>query len=134
MFLKRKKKGTESPAKYKAKKVVIDGITFASTLEGNCYKEIKKFGVTCVLQPKFLLQEGFRSSDSVWHRPIHYIGDFILPTKLIIDSKGILTPEYKLKKKLFLKRYPEYRLVEIKSAKAMREFLEKEYGEGLERK
>lgn len=127
MFLRRKKKGTEVNTKYRAKKVIIDGITFSSTLEGNCYKEIKKFGIECVLQPKFLLQEGFRSIDGIFNRPIHYIGDFALPTNLIVDSKGMLTPEYKLKKKLFLKRYPEYRLVEIKSAKAMREFLENEY-------
>lgn len=105
-------------SKYNAKKVVIDNITFDSKIESKYYlylkekkknKEIKDFE----LQPKFLLQEGFKDFEGINVRPIYYIGDFKIINNdnsvEVVDIKGMATPEAKLKRKLFMYRYPEIR-------------------------
>ena len=66
--------------KFNAKKVVIDGIKFDSTKEGNRYRELKLqqhcgFISDLKLQPEFVLQDGFRR-DGKWIYPIKYIADF----------------------------------------------------------
>lgn len=100
--------------KYKAKKVVVDGITFDSKKEARRYQELKlleKAGVIkgLVLQPCFLLQDKFKYKDKT-ERKIKYIADFqyyVVKDKrwVIEDVKGYKTDVYKLKRKLFLKRY-----------------------------
>jgi hypothetical protein len=67
------------------------------------------------LQPKFLLQEGFER-DGKKYRAIFYIADFeyIKDGKRIVeDVKGMKTDVYKLKKKMFLKKYPQVEFKEI---------------------
>ena len=101
-------------SKYKAKKVVVDGITFDSKKEARRYKELKlleRAGVIkdLVLQPSFLLQDKFKYKDKTEHK-IKYIADFkYLDTKtgktVVEDVKGYKTDVYKLKRKLFLKKY-----------------------------
>jgi len=100
--------------KYNAKKVVIDGITFASTHEGNYYcvlklrvkaGEVEKFE----LQPAFILQEGYvRDGKNV--RAIKYVADFkvFYPDGRveIVDTKGYRTRDYKNKIKTLLKQNP----------------------------
>ena len=100
--------------KYKAKKVIVDGITFDSKKEARRYQELKlmeRAGVIkgLVLQPCFLLQDKFKYKDKT-ERKIKYIADFkYLDTRtgktVVEDVKGYKTDVYKLKRKLFLKRY-----------------------------
>jgi len=106
-------------SKYKNKKTVIDGITFMSQKEGMRYLQLKdrerngliknlKLQVSYELQPSFKL-------DNKTIRAITYVADFTymeningdIPAwkEVIEDVKGIRTPLYKLKKKLFEYKY-----------------------------
>jgi hypothetical protein len=110
--------------KYHNKKVVHDGIKFASKSEGERYLELKAMQEKgeirdLVIQPKFILQESFRKNGELF-RAIHYVADFQYnqhgPSglKLVIeDVKGYMgytTPEFKIKRKLFEARYPDLSL------------------------
>lgn len=107
-------------SKYRAKKTEIDGIKFDSKKEAKRYialRELEKKGniEKLVLQPRFLLQEGFRKNGKAY-RKIEYVADFMYEQdgKLIIeDVKGIKTDVYKLKQKLFEKRYQDLTIKEI---------------------
>lgn len=106
--------------KYRAKKTEIDGIKFDSKKEAKRYialKELEKKGNIgkLILQPRFLLQEGFRKNGKAY-RKIEYVADFMYEQdgKLIVeDVKGIKTDVYKLKQKLFEKRYQDLTIKEI---------------------
>ena len=106
--------------KYNAKKVKVDGIEFDSKKEANRYFELKMLERAgkikeLKLQPKFLLQDGFER-DGKKYRAIFYIADFeyIKDGKRIVeDVKGVRTQTYKLKKKMFLKKYPQVVFKEI---------------------
>ena len=99
--------------KYYNKKVVIDGIKFDSIAEGSRYKELKLLErageiSNLELQPKFLLQEGFKKNGKTY-RKIEYIADFMYEEKgqvVVEDSKGMETDVFKLKHKLFEYKYP----------------------------
>ena len=68
-----------------------------------------------ILQPKYLLQEGFKR-DNKTYKAIYYIADFEYMQdnkKIVEDVKGFKTKEYLLKKKLFLKNYPQVEFKEI---------------------
>ena len=107
-------------SKYRAKKTEIDGIKFDSKKEAKRYialRELEKQGniEKLMLQPRFLLQEGFRKNGKVY-RKIEYVADFMYEQdgKLIIeDLEGIKTDVYKLKQKLFEKRYQDLTIKEI---------------------
>jgi len=70
------------------------------------------------LQPAFILQEPFKHPQHGHQRAIIYIADFRYIDKLgrdiVEDVKGVLTPVYKLKKKLFLMQYPSHLFYEVK--------------------
>lgn len=95
--------------KYNAKKVTIDGIKFDSKAEGNRYLELKSLYdrneiQSLQLQVPFELQKAFISGTGKKIRPITYIADFVYTENdqtVVEDCKGVLTTEYKLKKKLF---------------------------------
>lgn len=102
-------------SKYGNKKTVVDGITFDSKAEAIYYgqlkwlkqhKQIKNFE----LQPKFVLQEGFKKNGKTF-RSITYKADFKvidLDGKVqIIDIKGALTKDFQIKRKLFEMQYTE---------------------------
>lgn len=102
-------------SKYNAKKVEIDGIKFDSKAEGEYYLHLKQQVAERKIlgferQKRMLLQEGF-SVEGVQGkiRPIFYVVDFIVTendgTITYIDVKGVETDVFKLKKKLFMKRY-----------------------------
>jgi len=93
--------------KYRAKPVVIDGIKFASTKEGDRYLDLKMLRSADVirdieLQPEFLIEiEGvkikYRSG-----RQVRYVADFRYfdiekGYSVVEDVKGYRTPVYKLK-------------------------------------
>ena len=99
--------------KFKNKKTEIDGIKFDSEMESHYYlylKELKEEGVVVdfELQPTFIKQEGF-IKDSKKIRPITYKADikdtYIAGHIEVIDVKGKMTEEFKLKRKMLLYKY-----------------------------
>ena len=99
--------------KYNNKKTIVDGIKFDSEMESHYYiylKQLKEIGevVDFVLQPTYLLQEGF-DLNGKRIRPITYKADFKVIYKdgheEVIDVKGKLTEELKIKRKMLLYRY-----------------------------
>ena len=99
--------------KYKNKKTMVDEIKFDSEMESHYYiylKQLKEIGevVDFVLQPTYLLQEGF-DLNGKRIRPITYKADFKVIYKdgheEVIDVKGKLTGEFKIKRKMLLYRY-----------------------------
>lgn len=109
-------------SKYHNKKIQVDMYVFDSIAESKRYKELallQKVGYiqNLELQPKFLLQEGFKKNGKTY-RKIEYIADFMYKEngKTVIEdvkSKGTRTEVYKIKKKLFEKKYPNLTIMEI---------------------
>ena len=107
--------------KYRNKKTQIGMYVFDSIAESKRYKELallEKAGQIkgLKLQPKFLLQEGFKKNGKTY-RKIEYIADFmyIENGKVIIeDVKGMETDVFKLKRKMFEYKYPEFELRIVK--------------------
>lgn len=105
--------------KYRNKKTKVDGIYFDSTKESEYYLVLKvwlkaKEILGFALQPKFLLQDGNEEME-----PIYYIADFLViqsnGTSEIWDvkaSEDYTTDVYKLKKKMFMARYPGLKIIE----------------------
>lgn len=99
--------------KFNAKKTYVDGIKFDSKAEAKYYlllkwlkqaEQIKDFK----LQPRFLLQEAFKK-DGKTFRKIEYVADFEVHNLdgsiEIIDIKGVATESFKIKRKLYERRY-----------------------------
>ena len=116
--------GFITKTKFNAVKVEYDGRKFDSKLECNIYKVLKerltpdyKIG----FQPSFVLQEKF-AFDGHIIRPITYKADFVIykdsetEAKAVIDAKGMETNEFKIKRKLFIRKYG-YDIVILKSMK-----------------
>lgn len=113
-------------SKYNAKKVEIDGIKFDSKAEGEYYLHLKRQVAEHQIlgferQKRMLLQEGFNVGGVKGKiRPIFYVVDFIVTendgTVTYIDVKGVETDVFKLKKKLFMKRY-NTALLKVKKTK-----------------
>ena len=104
--------------KYNNKKTVVDNIVFDSKNESLYYealKDLKNKGLIkdFELQPKYLLQESFEK-DGKKYRPITYIADFRVINNdgsvYLVDIKGMLTTEFKIKLKLFNYKYPNIEL------------------------
>lgn len=101
-------------SKYKAIKTVQDGIEFDSKKEAERYSELKlleKAGriEDIQLQVKFELQPAFEFLGKKI-KAINYIADFVYfdkrtKQKVVEDVKGMKTPVYKLKKKMFEYHY-----------------------------
>lgn len=118
-------------AKYGNKKTVIDGIKFDSKLEAEYYQLLKFKKASgqiqdFKLQPSFLLQEAFKV-DGKTYRKIEYKADFAVlmndGSEMIVDTKGVLTSEFKLKAKIYRKLYGKLYLVK----KARGGFIEYEF-------
>lgn len=102
-----------------------DGIVFDSKAEMEYYREVvlplAAAGeiVQYELQKSFVLQPGFRH-DGKAVRAITYVYDFYLIYKdghsEVIDVKGMATPEAKLKRKMFLYKYPDENLLWVKKS------------------
>lgn len=110
--------------KYGAKKTVIDGITFDSKAEGEYYLHLKERWREMEIesfhcQPIFILQEAFEKDGKKFRR-IDYRADFAIlhndKTVEIIDVKGFETADFKIKRKLFEKKYP-HKLTLVKYVK-----------------
>ena len=105
-------------SKYNNKKTIVDGIVFDSRDESLYYealKDMKNNGLIkdFELQPKYLLQEGF-IKDGKKYRAMYYIADFKVINNdgsfYVVDIKGMLTTEFKIKMKLFNYKYPNIEL------------------------
>ena len=96
-------------SKYWAEKNVVDGIKFDSRVESDYYLYLKSLGKEFTLQPKYLLQEKFINNQGENIRPIYYIADFAYDD-IVVDIKGMPTQAAKLKRKLFMKKYPNLKL------------------------
>jgi hypothetical protein len=111
--------------KYHAKRTEIDGISFDSMAEGEYYRHLKQQQEEGViesfeLQPKYILQSGFYKGGKHF-RPIMYVADFDIwypdGTREVIDVKGFETADFKIKRKLFEKKYPSVTLTLMKYVK-----------------
>ena len=113
------------PSKYRNVRVEDDGYKFDSKAEHRRYKNL------CLLQkaneiadlevhPKYVILDSFKDRKGKTIRKITYEADFqytdIRTGETIVeDVKGVETAVFKIKKKMFLKRYPEYEFVIVKS-------------------
>ena len=102
----------------------MDGIVFASKAEMFRYAELRMLERAgrikdLELQPSYTLMEGY-VRDGAKVRPIIYRADFrYLDTKtsriIVEDCKGFSTEIFKLKKKMFLSKYPDINFTEVKA-------------------
>lgn len=110
--------------KYGNIKIDLQGIRFDSRKEARRYKELLLLEAAGAirnleLQPRFLLQEGFRDPSDKWIFPIHCTWDFAYEEegkKVVEDVKSPVTrceTAYVIRKKLFMKRYPDIEFREI---------------------
>ena len=111
-------------SKYNARKTIVDGIKFDSRKEARRYKELKLLErageiKNLQLQPRFTLQESFKYQGKT-ERKIEYVADFMYEEKdgqVVVEdvkSEPTKTPLYRVKRKLFLKRYGDkYKFIEV---------------------
>lgn len=101
-------------SKYHAKKTVVDGITFDSRKEADRYivlKGMEEDGTIGDLrrQVRYELIPAF-DVDGKHYRPVFYVADFVYVDRetgdeVVEDVKGMRTDVYRLKSKLFARRY-----------------------------
>lgn len=115
---KRRKANGEMPqkrGKYGNVKVTAAGETFDSRREHECFLGLQddlKAGrlISVERQIRYVLQEGFEKAGKR-HRAIEYVADFRVVGKdgrvRVIDAKGMETEVFKIKRKLFEKRYAD---------------------------
>lgn len=109
-----RKTGKRSRSKYGNKKVEIDNHVFDSIAEARYYTQLKlqeraKDILFFRLQPRYRLQDPFEKN-GVKHRAIDYVSDFevhhVDGSIEVIDVKGMQTQVFKIKQKMFEKKYP----------------------------
>lgn len=101
-------------SKYHAKKTVVDGITFDSKREADRYLVLKSMEEDGTIenlrrQVRYELIPAF-DVDGRHYRPVCYVSDFTYSDRetgeeVVEDVKGVRTDVYKLKSKLFARRY-----------------------------
>lgn len=112
--------------KYNAIKTEADGIVFDSKFEAEKWNELKmleRIGIIKDLQRqvRFILLDEYVNNKGEKIRPISYIADFCFfdmkkKQNMVMDTKSVATKNievYRIKKKLFEYKYPEYVFVEI---------------------
>ena len=111
----------EPSMKYKNKITEVDGIRFDSEKEADYYWQLhwmmREGTVKEVeLQPKFVLQPGYKR-DGKKIRPIIYRADFKVTEAdghiYYVDTKGMRTQVYMIKKKMLLYKYPDIDFREV---------------------
>jgi len=123
----------EKKNKYNAKKITLDGITFDSQAEARYYKRLLKLKKSGVVED-FEMQKVFTLLDKFEHpqtgrivRAVKYVADFeVIYTDgrvEVVDIKGFLTPEFRIKAKMFMFRY-QVPLVLLKWSAASKKFVE----------
>jgi len=105
-------------SKYNNRRQSLNGFTFDSQAEAHRYTELvlrERAGEIHGLRvhPSYVLQESFRDSSGKLWAPITYVLDFSYfegEGLVCEDVKGFRTSDWRMKQKLFLKRYPMYTL------------------------
>lgn len=104
--------------KYWNKITIVDGIRFDSKAEANYYLVLKARAAAGEItdfdpdHPKFEIIEAWRDPQGKRQRAIVYEADFAYTengVRVVVDVKGVRTPVFKLKARLFQMRYPEFR-------------------------
>lgn len=98
--------------KYHAKKTTVDGITFDSRREADRYLVLKGMEEEGAIedlrrQVRYELVPAF-DVDGRHYRPVFYVADFVYVEdgkEVVEDVKGMRTDVYRLKSKLFARRY-----------------------------
>lgn len=98
--------------KYHARKTTVDGITFDSRKEADRYLVLKGMEEDGLIedlrrQVRYELVPAF-DVDGRHYRPVYYVADFVYVEggrEVVEDVKGMRTDVYKLKSKLFARRY-----------------------------
>ena len=99
-------------SKYHAKKATVDGITFDSRKEAGRYLTLKAMEEKGLIenlrrQVRYELVPAF-DVDGRHYRPVFYVADFVYVEEaqtVVEDVKGMKTDVYRLKRKLFARRY-----------------------------
>lgn len=99
-------------SKYHAKKTVVDGMTFDSRREADRYLVLKSMEEDGDIedlrrQVRYELVPAF-DVDGKHYRPVFYVADFVYVEdgkEVVEDVKGMKTDVYRLKSKLFARRY-----------------------------
>ena len=99
-------------SKYHAKKTCVDGITFDSRREADRYLVLKSMEEDGAIedlrrQVRYELVPAF-DVDGKHYRPVFYVADFVYVEdgkEVVEDVKGMATDVYRLKSKLFARRY-----------------------------
>ena len=99
-------------SKYHAKKTVVDGIAFDSRKEADRYLVLKGMEEDGSIedlrrQVRYELVPAF-DVDGKHYRPVFYVADFVYVEdgkEVVEDVKGMRTDVYRLKSKLFARRY-----------------------------
>lgn len=99
-------------SKYHARKTVVDGITFDSRREADRYLVLKNMEEDGAIedlrrQVRYELVPAF-DVDGKHYRPVFYVADFVYVEdgkEVVEDVKGMATDVYRLKSKLFARRY-----------------------------
>lgn len=112
--------------KYNAKTTLIDGINFSSAFESRIYKYFKDNNIEILsTQIKFELQPKFRYKGELI-RAIGFIPDFLIKyngKEIYVEAKGMEMPDWKIKKKLFLYKFPDLDYIVVKSLKSLQDQL-----------
>lgn len=99
-------------SKYHAEKTCVDGITFDSKREADRYLVLKSMEEDGTIedlrrQVRYELIPAF-DVDGKHYRPVYYVADFVYVEdgkEVVEDVKGMRTDVYRLKSKLFARRY-----------------------------
>nr|UVX88606.1 MAG: Protein of unknown function (DUF1064) [Bacteriophage sp.] len=101
-------------SKYHAKRTTVDGITFDSRREADRYLVLKGMEEDGLIedlrrQVRYELIPAF-DVDGRHYRPVFYVSDFTYVDRetgeeIVEDVKGMRTDVYRLKSKLFARRY-----------------------------
>lgn len=102
--------------KYHNTPVTLDGIKFASQAESRRYSELLLLEMageihSLRVHPSYLLQTGFKRDGKIY-QPITFVADFeyVEEGRVIVEDvkgRGVVTPTFRIKEKLFVKRFPE---------------------------
>lgn len=109
-------------AKYGNKPVVVNGVKYKSTLEGKAATLLSEAGLNFKYEPvTFTFQEGFKGDNisieegklcSLANRAITYTPDFVGDI-WIMETKGMITPDFSIKWKMFKKELEKLELEHI---------------------
>lgn len=114
-------KSSSGGNKFHAKKTEVDGVVYDSKREAKHAQQLQALADSGAIQNlqrqvRFTLQDAYINNKGEKIRKIEYVADFVYEENgvtVVADSKGCRTDVYKLKKKIFEYKYPEYKFIEL---------------------